>query len=112
MAYNFWGVLDSANAKDNSIIPGTHGFKPPISGPYWNNPRFNNLALGRNRQNTGKGVSPGINKPPRAPSGFWIPQKLVEKQGFYAGATDFGNSSGSGSSEDDSNPNNPRFNTQ
>jgi hypothetical protein len=34
MAYNFWGVLDSANAKDNSIIPGTHGFKPPISGPY------------------------------------------------------------------------------
>ena len=26
-----FGWLDPANAKDNPIIPGAHGFKPPIS---------------------------------------------------------------------------------
>nr|WPV76403.1 hypothetical protein [Naviculales sp.] len=64
-------------------------------------------------KNTGKGVSSGANKPPRAPSGFRTPH--VKKQRFYGGATGFGGS-GSGSpgddSNDDSNPNNPRFNTK
>ena len=59
------GGLDPANAKDNTIIPGAHGFKPPILRPNLNNPKLNNLALGGARQNTGKGVSPGANKPPR-----------------------------------------------
>ena len=103
-----FGGLDPANAKDNTIIPGAHGFKPPISRRNPNNPKLNNPALGGARQNTGKGVSPGANKPPRAPSGFRTPHKLVKKQGFYGGATGFGGS-GSGSPGDDSNPNNPRF---
>jgi hypothetical protein len=106
-----FGGLDSANAKDNPILPGAHGFKPPISRLNRNNPRFNNPALGGARQNTGKGVSPGANKPPRALSGFRTPHKPVKKQGFYGGATGFGGSS-SGSPGDDSNPNNPRFNTK
>ena len=105
-----FGVLDSANAKDNTIILGAHGFKPSISRPYRNNPGFNNPTLGGARQNTGKGVSPGANKPPRAPSGFRTPQKPVEKQGLYGGSTGFVGSIGSGSPGDDSNPNNLRFN--
>lgn len=44
--------LDPVNAKDNPIIPGTHGFKPPISRPNLSNPKFNNPALGGARQNT------------------------------------------------------------
>jgi len=94
-----FGRLDPANAKDNTIIPGAHGFKPPISRRNPNNPKLNNPALVGARQNTGKGVSPGANKPPRAPSGL------------YGGATGSGGS-GSGSPGDDSNPNNPRFNTK
>jgi len=103
--------LKSADAKDNPIIPGAHGYKPPISRVNRNNSKFNNQALGGTRQNIGKGVFPGANKPPRAPSGFWKPPKPVEKQGLYGGATGFG-SSGSGSPGDDSNPNNPRFKTK
>ena len=103
-----FGWLDPANAKDNTIIPGAHGFKPPISR---RNPKLNNPALGGARQNTGKGVSPGANKPPRAPSGFRTPYKPVKKQGLYGGATGSGGS-GSGSPGDDSNPNNPHFNTK
>lgn len=53
----FWGLEPA----DNSIIPGTHGFKPPISRPNQKNPKFNNPALGGARQNIGKGVS---SKPP------------------------------------------------
>jgi hypothetical protein len=104
-----FGWLDPANAKDNPIIPGAHGFKPPISR---RNLNFNNPALGGARQNIGKGVSPGPNKPPRAPIGFRTPHKPVKNQGFYGGATDFGGSgsgNGSGSPGDDSNQNNPRF---
>ena len=41
-----FGGLDPANAKDNPIIPGAHGFKPPISRPNPNNLKFNNPALG------------------------------------------------------------------
>ena len=89
----------------------THGFKPPISRRNPNNPKFNNPALGGARQNIGKGVSPGANKLPRAPNGFRTPHKPVKKQGFHGGATGFGGS-GSGSPGDDSNPNNPRFNTK
>ena len=106
-----FGWLDPANAKDNTIIPGAHGFKPPISRRNPNNPKLNNPALGGARQNTGKGVSPGANKPPRAPSGFRTPYKPVKKQGLYGGATGSGGS-GSGSPGDDSNPNNPHFNTK
>lgn len=102
-----FGWLDLANVKDNPIILGAHGFKPPISR---RNPSFNNPALGGARQNTSKGVSPDPNKPPRAPSYFWTPHKPVKKQGLYGGATGFGGSgSGSGSPGDDSNQNNPRF---
>ena len=112
IAWNLmFGGLDPANAKDNTIIPGAHGFKPPISRRNPNNPKLNNPALGGARQNTGKGVSPGANKPPRAPSGFRTPYKPVKKQGLYGGATGSGGS-GSGSPGDDSNPNNPRFNTK
>ena len=105
--------LDPASAKDNTIIPGAHGFKPPISRRNPNNPKLNNLALGGANQNPSKGVSSGVNKPLRAPSGFWTPYKLVKKQGLYGGATG-SNGSGSGSPGpgDDSNPNNPRFNTK
>jgi len=88
--------LDPANAKDNPIIPGAHGFKPPISRP---NPKFNNPALGGARQNIGKGVSPAANKPPRAPSGFRVPHKPVGKQGLHRGATGFGGSGSSSSGE-------------
>ena len=104
-----FGWLDPANAKDNQIIPGAHGFKPPISR---RNPNFNNPALGGARQNTGKGVFPGLNKPPRAPSGFRTPPKHVKNQGLYGGATGSGGSgsgNGSGNPGDDSNQNNPRF---
>ena len=94
-----FGWLDPANAKDNTIIPGAHGFKPPISRRNPNNPKLNNPALGGTRQNTGKGVSPSANKPPRAPIGL------------YVRATGSGGS-GSGSPGDDSNPNNPRFSTK
>ena len=102
--------LNPANAKDNPILPGAHGFKPPISRPNLNNPKFNNPALGGARQNIGKGISPAANKPPRAPSGFRAPHKPVEKQGLHGGATGFGGSgsSSSGSPGDDSNP----FNTK
>ena len=41
----------------------------------------------------------------------WQTSFIVKKQGFYGGATGFGGSS-SGSPGDDSNPNNPRFNTK
>jgi hypothetical protein len=102
-----FGWLDPANAKD--IIPGAHVFKPPISR---RNPNFNNPALGKARQNTGKGISPGPNKPPRAPSGFRTPHKHVKNQGFYGGATGYGGSGSGNDSEnpgDDSNQNNPRF---
>jgi len=54
-------------------------------------------------------------KTPRAPNGFYrMPHKPVEKQGIYGGATGLGGSSdsGSGSPGDDSNPNNPSFNTE
>lgn len=104
-----FGGLDPANAKD--IIPGSHGFKPPISRPNPNNSKFNNPALGGARQNIGKGVS---SKPPRAPSGFQTPHKPVEKQGFYGGATGFGGSgsSSSGSPGDDSNPFNKKLPNQ
>ena len=101
--------LDPANAKDNTIIPGAHGFQFPISRRNPNNPKLNNPALGGARQNTGKGVSPGANKRPLARSGFRTPHKPVKKQGLYSGATSF-DGSGSGSPGDDSNPNNPRFN--
>ena len=94
---------------DNTILPGAHGFKPPISRRNPNNPKPHNPALGGTRRNTGKGVSPGANKPPRVPSGFQTPHKPVKKQGFYGGATGFGGS-GSGSDGDDSNPKNSRFN--
>lgn len=77
-----FGWLDPANAKDNPIIPGAHGFKPPISR---RNPNFNNPALGGARQNTGKGLSPGPNKPPRAPSGFRTSHKPVKNKGFMVG---------------------------
>lgn len=105
-----FGGLEPANAKDNFSIPGANGFTPQISRPNPNNPKFNNPALGRASQNSGKGVSPTANKPPRAPSGFRTPHKTVEKQGLYAGATGFGGSgsSSSGSPGDDSNP----FNTK
>ena len=91
---------------DNTILPGAHGFKPPISRPNLNNPNFNNPALGGARQNIGKGVSPVANKPPRSPSGFRAPHKPVEKQGLHGGATGLGGSgsSSSGSPGDDSNP--------
>ena len=36
-----FGGLDPANAKDNTIIPGAHGFKPPISR---RNPNYFNQA--------------------------------------------------------------------
>ena len=49
-----FGGLDPANAKDNTIIPGAHGFKPPISRRNPNNRKLNNPALGGARQNTGK----------------------------------------------------------
>lgn len=62
--------LDPPNAKDNSIIPRAHAFKPPISRPNSNSPKFNNPTLGGTRQNIGKGVSPIANKPPRALRGF------------------------------------------
>jgi hypothetical protein len=102
-----FGWLDPANANANPIIPGVHGFKPLISR---RNPNFNNPVLGGARQNTGKGVSPGPNKPPRAPSGFRTSHKPVKTQGFYGGATGLGGSgNGSGSPGDDSNQNNPRF---
>lgn len=102
----FWW-LEPANAKDNPLIPRAHGFKPPISRQ---NANFNDPALGRARQNTGKGVSPGPNKPPRALNSFRTLHKPVKKQGFYGGATGFGDSgSGSGSPGDDSNQNNLRF---
>ena len=80
-------MLDPANARDNPIIPGAHGFKPPISRPNSNNPKFNNPALGGASQNIGKGVSPGANKPPRAPSSFGTPHKPVKKQGLYGWST-------------------------
>lgn len=41
-----FGGLDPANAKDNPIILGTHGFEPPISRPNPNTPKFNKPALG------------------------------------------------------------------
>jgi hypothetical protein len=107
-----FGPLNSANAKDNSIIPGVHGFQPPISRQNTNvNNQINQIF---------KGAKPNIpspNKPPRAPSGFQsgfpISHKPVEKQGFYGGATGLGassNGSGNGSSSpaDDSNQNNIR----
>ena len=108
-----FGGLYPATAKDNTIVPGAHGFKPPISRRNPNNPKLNNLALGGANQNTSKGVSSGVNKPLRAPSGFWTPYNLVKKQGLYGGATG-SNGSGSGSPGpgDDSNPNNPHFNTK
>lgn len=103
-----FGGLDLANAKDNFIIPGAHGFKPPIST---RNPNLNNPAPGGARQNTAKGLFPNPNKPPRAPSGFRTPHKSVEKQGLYGGATGFGGSgSGSGSPGSDSNQNNNQNN--
>lgn len=67
----------------------------------------------KSNANPSKGVSPSVNKPPRAPSGFRTPYKPVKKQGLYGGATGRGGSgSGSGSPGDDSNPNNPHFNTK
>ena len=71
------GGLDSTNAKDNLIILGAHPFKPLISRQNWNNPKFNKPALGETTQNIGKGVSSGVNKPPRALSDFWTPHKSV-----------------------------------
>lgn len=109
-----FGGLDPANAKDNSIIPGAHGFKPPVLRPNLNNLKFNHPALGGARQNIDKGISPASNKPSRAPSGFRTPHKPVEKQSLYGGATGFGGSgsSSSGSPGDDSNPFNTKFPNQ
>ena len=42
-----FGGLDLANAKDNPIIAGAHGFKPPISTLNTNNPKFNNSVPGK-----------------------------------------------------------------
>lgn len=60
-----FGGLDSANVQDNTIIPGAHGFKLPISSRNPNNPKLNNPALEGAGQNTGKGVSPGANNTSR-----------------------------------------------
>ena len=106
-----FGGLASANAKDDMIIPGTHAFKTPISRRNPNNPNPSNPVLGAAKKNTGKGVASGVNKPPRAPSGFRKPHKPVKKQGVYGGATGFGGSgNGSGNAGDNSNPKNPHFN--
>jgi hypothetical protein len=106
-----FGFSSSANAKNSGFLPGADGFTPPLSrpAPNFNNP---NPALGGDRQNTGKGVSPSLNKPPRARSGFRIPHKHAKNQGFYGESTGSGGSgSGNGSENpgDDPNQNNPRF---
>jgi len=110
MDSNVYIRLYSANAKDTTIIPQAHGFKPLISRLNSHNPKFKNPVLKRVRQNINKGISPAANKPPRALSGFRIPHKSIEKQSLYAEATGFGGSgsSSSGSTKDDSNP----FNTK
>ena len=69
----------ATNAKDNLIIAGAHPFKPLISRQNWNNPKFNKPALGGTKQNIGKEVSSGVNKPPRALIGFWTPHKSVSR---------------------------------
>ncbi len=101
--------LELGNANYSSIIPGAHGFK--TSGQNPSNPKLNNLALGKVRQNTVKRAPSGANKLPRAPSGFQIPHKSLKKQGVYAGATGF-SGSGSGNPEADSNLNNPHSKSQ
>lgn len=75
---------DLASAKDNLITPKAPGFKPIISKRNLNNPNFNNLALGGVKQNTGKEVSSGQNKPLQVPSGFRTLYKLVKKHDFYS----------------------------
>ena len=92
-----FGGLNPVNAKD--IIPGAHGFKIPISR---RNPKSNNPPLGGARQNANKGISSGVNKLPRARSGFRTPYP-VKKQGLYDGVT-ASSGSGSGNPGDDSNP--------
>lgn len=88
--------LDPANAKDNSVVPGAHGFKPPVPARNLNNRKSNNPALG------GAGRKSNTSKPPRPPSGFRLSVKPSEKQNLYGGAT--GNGGGSGGSGDDSDP--------
>jgi hypothetical protein len=77
-------LLKISGGKENGVIPGAHGFKtsPPISRPY--------------RQNIG---TPGSNKPPRAPSGFYRMPPKITNGGFYGnpggnGGNGNGNSGG------------------
>jgi hypothetical protein len=106
--------LDPGNTKDNKMRLGVHEFKPSISRRSPNNPKLNNSTLGGARgarQNTGKAVSSGANKPLRAPSNFQTPYEplknkvcMVRQQALVVVV------SRSRSTGDDSNPNNFRFN--